>query len=204
MDVSPDGKRLLILSQPDCKELLLFDPRTGKELRRYPGAVGYIAFTPDGKQAFLPGQLPRLLDLESGKVLRRFDRHRQYVRDAAVSPDGRLGLSCSGPGGDACGGHWASDCSLRLWDLKTGVELYRWEQGTWTRWACCFTPDSKWAVSASNDGSVSAFDVSTGRQVARIEAPERIVGVAVSPDGKHVVVSCVDGLLRMYALPQAR
>ncbi len=205
MNVTPDGKRLLIPSFPDSKHLLLYDLSTGKQLRRYPGAGGGIAFSPDGKQAFLPGDNPRLLDLETGTVLQRFDKHRDWVRDAAVSPDGRLGLTCSGPGGSFVGaGGPGADCSLRLWDLKTGVELRRWEQGVWTRYACCFTPDSKRAVSGCSDGSVGVFDVATGREVVRIEAPVCVYGVAVSPDGKHVVASCTDGVLRMYAMPPAR
>ncbi len=202
-NISPDGQRLLVHSA-DAKATFLFDPGSGKLLRRFSGIGGSIAFTPDGKQAFIHGDDPRLLDLEVGRVLQRFDKHRDWVRGAAVSLDGRLGLSCSGPRGDWTGGHWAADCSLRLWDLKAGVELRRWEQGVWTRWNCCFTPDSKRAVSGCSDGSVGVFDVATGREVVRLEAPVGVFGVAVSPDSKHVVASCTDGVLRMYALPAAR
>jgi WD40 repeat protein len=202
MQVSPAGQLLVASYHNKAKELVLFDLNTGKELHRsaYPG--GPFAFLGDGKRAFCSDKL-QLFDLKTAKTLQQFGKHL-WGCDVAVSPDGQFGLSCGGPATGNQGGHWTADCSLRLWDLDSGVELRRWEQGVWTRWDCCFSPDGKRAISACRDGTVGVFDVATGREEARIEAPTLVFGVDVSADGKHVVASCMDGVLRMYALPAAR
>jgi WD40 repeat protein len=191
IQVSPDGQQLLVDAQsPKDRKLLLFDLSTGKVLSRcaFPGG-GYcfFAFLPDGSQAFVCTDEAMLFDLKANTSLLRFGKHPESVRAVAVSPDGRLGLSCGGPARVEAAGHWRADCSLRLWDLKAGVELRRWEQGVWSRFDCCFTPDGKRAVSGCADGTVGVYDVATGQEVVRIEVPAGVYSVAVSPDGKHVV-----------------
>src|SRR5574337_32715 len=80
----------------------LWDPQTGKELRRYVGhalAVTSVAFSPDG-QSVLTGSYDntaRLWDPQTGKELRRLYSHvTGGIRGVAFSPDGRYVLT----GGD--------------------------------------------------------------------------------------------------------
>jgi WD40 repeat protein/tRNA A-37 threonylcarbamoyl transferase component Bud32 len=200
LDLPPDGKSVLI-GEPG-KHSLLFDLKTGKERRRF-RYFGRGAFTADGRSAltFEFGSEQVLLDLETGKILQRFHDHDGFFRYAATSPDNRFGLSCSGGAPDGEGGQWRYDCSVRLWDLKTGIELQRWQHGVFTRWGCCFTPDSRRAVAGGDDGTVCVYDVETGEELRRIESPAGVIQVAVSPDGRHVLASCTDGNLRLYELP---
>ncbi len=66
----------------------------------------------------------RLWDLDSGKRIREFPGHTEWIFHVAFSPDGRLGYSTSG-GPDA----WqdGSDSAVRVWDVETGREIRRLE-----------------------------------------------------------------------------
>ena len=73
----------------EAGELGLWDAGTGKLLRQLLGAdehqVWSVAFTPDGKR--LVGGSVRLLDVQTGRVLREFSGG-DHVRGLAISSDG--------------------------------------------------------------------------------------------------------------------
>ena len=86
--LSPDGKTLAI---KDDKFLYFRDAATGKELRKIKyltdsgggrSLTDWLTFTPDGKQiaATLMGNAIHLIDVETGKVKRTFDRRAAASR----------------------------------------------------------------------------------------------------------------------------
>ena len=105
----------------------------------------------------------------------------------AFAPDGRRALS---------GG---ADKVVRLWDLESG-DLIRELKGH-TEWvfSVAFSPDGRRAYSTSGgfmsdiwhdgtDSAIRVWDVETGQEVRKLEGHKGIVwGVAVSPDGRHVL-----------------
>jgi hypothetical protein len=84
----------------------------------------------------------------------------------AVSPDGRYALS---GGGRNQTGTQVEDFSLRFWDLRTGAEIRRFEGHTDGVTQVAFTPDARFALSASLDRTLILWDVPTGRLVRRLE-----------------------------------
>ena len=103
--LSPDGKTAL--SSSDDRTVRQWDLESGKMLRVFAGHEDYalsVAFLPDGGTAFsgggglwdptkrfyFPGtdHALRLWDMESGKVLRRFEGHTAPVWSVALSADG--------------------------------------------------------------------------------------------------------------------
>jgi WD40 repeat protein len=71
--------------------------------------------TPDGKYVVSGSgdKTVRLWELATGKEVRRFTGHADWVRSVAVTPDGQYVVSGSG------------DKTVRLWDLATGKEVRR-------------------------------------------------------------------------------
>jgi WD40 repeat protein len=99
---TPDGKALLTASGD--KHIRVWDPATGKELRRLTGHKGPVlslSLARDGKTLASGGQdeTVRLWDVPSGKELKRLAGHRGDVAAVALSPDGKQ--VASGAGGIA-------------------------------------------------------------------------------------------------------
>jgi WD40 repeat protein len=191
--MSPDGSE--IMTDHDGSTIIS-SFKTGAELRRFP-AIGN-AWTPDGKH--LLGHRG-VHDANTGSIVTPISGHRAWLRDVTVSPDGSLGLTCSGWLGNGQSAGWGADCSARLWDLRTGQELRCWQETSFTRWGAAFTPGGRRAVVGSHDGTIRVYDIATGKELACLESPVGIIGVAVSPDGRSVIGGCCDGVLRLWRLP---
>jgi WD40 repeat protein len=73
----------------------------------------------------------RLWDVATGKAVRRFEGHAEWVFSVAFSPDSKRALSGS------------YDRTVRLWDIETGQELRRF-QGHADHISCAvFSPDGE-------------------------------------------------------------
>jgi WD40 repeat protein len=175
---APDGRRAL--SAGIDQTLRLWDLETGQELQRmtHDGWVWSVVFLPDGKRAMSAGGVSRkpeseaedesaeveeadlrprgpviLWDLETGRVLRRYQGHRFGVNSVALSPDGRHAVT---------GGY---DNTVRLWNVETGAELCRYLGHREWVWSVAFAPDGRQVLSAGG-GYGTADTVAPGKDFA--------------------------------------
>lgn len=171
--------------------LVLWDIENNIVVRKFgehEHTVRSVAFSPDGRYA-LSGTTVcmKLWDVNTGTELRVFDGHENRlgssiwshkgdVNSVAFSPDGRFALS----------GSW--DESVKLWDVETGAEIWKFT-GHFRPVKCvAFSPDGRYAVSGSVDKMIRFLDVNTGEELLCIKAHSLDVeAVAFSPDGRYVL-----------------
>lgn len=74
-------------------------------------------------------------------------------------------------------------------------------KGKVSAWGGTFTSDSRRVVVSGYDRTIRVYEMTTGRELACLDCPAPIFGVAVAPDGKSILASSTDGILRLYKMP---
>ena len=203
--VSPDGSRLLTGSWD--RTVRLWDVETGSVIRAFTGHTGgmdpvkALAFSPDMTIALtgdvddirmwnlLPERQVRVIappSLVPGGELPR-------VQSVDLSRDARLLVSS------------ASDGTLRLWDVQSGLLLRTIEAHSGGVAAAFFLPGSRQVLSAgTRDGVLklwSVFPDSAPHPLLEMDAGEQhITSVAISPDGKQAISGGKAGKLHVWDL----
>jgi WD40 repeat protein len=194
---TPDGKAL---ASAGWSMLHLWDPETGRELRRlesppgYPSFGGPFVFSADGKTLAEVGQLGRVRvwGVADGKPLVELDE--KYRGEGVVfSPDGRrLATTCGRY--DMQRNRVVKDS--KVWDAATGKELL--DLPECTAWG--FTADGRnVAVSGAGSDVLVWRDPETGKERGRIETGRKApTAAALSPDGKALAFTNADGGLTLW------
>lgn len=113
--------------------------------------------------------------------VRYFEGHTDRVSSVAFSPDGRTAAS----------GSW--DGTARIWELKTGKELQRFEAPRQTAGytgqigAVVYSPDGKTLAIASTTGKTALWDPKTGELVRTLSGTGYERCLAFSPDGASLM-----------------
>ncbi len=147
--------------------------------------VDDVAYSPDGRVLASVGDVARVWEARTGRLLFNLSGHTGQVRRVVFSPDGSA-LATSGVDG-----------SLRVWDAATGKQLVSIDRPTGNSTVgLAFSPDSR-QIACDEGGSESTavkfWDVATGKELFSWQAPEPpfgsrtpLNGVALSPDGKYL------------------
>jgi hypothetical protein len=113
--------------------------------------------------------------------------HQRGLTSAVISPDGKRMAS----------GSW--DRTLRLWDVKTGVELRSFVGHTAGVQSVSFSPDSRRLASGSADWTVRLWDVESGVELRILEGhTKKVCSVTFSPNGKQVASGSLDRTVRLW------
>ena len=207
---APDGRGLLTASDRVAQ---LWDLETGRQIRRFAGHTGPIriaTFSPDGKwlltgagsgtdpEGVSNDQTVQLWDAATGDEIRRFEGHRDFVRTANISPDGRRIFTVS------------SSHTGRLWNVDSGDELLPDDPVAQRGFGVgqSFSPDGRGMLARSwgaNSDRVLLWDVGTRRFRHDLRGHGGDVYSAVfSPDGKSVLTGSVDGTARIWDVKTGR
>ncbi len=181
--IAPDGQTMLFV--PFEGEMRLLDSQTDMTIRVFKGTWGTAAsvvFFPDG-QTILEGVKDgtlRLWDVQTGELLRVFETEDVGSADCvAVSPDGRLAVSCS-----------RGDNALHVWDIQTGAHLQVFRGHTTWITGVTFTPDDRGVLSSAwNDDALYLWDVQTGEVLQEFKGHSEVWDVAFAPD-EHTIAAC--------------
>jgi WD40 repeat protein len=196
--LSSDGKKAVSCGRH--RTIMIWDLESGKVTASNSDvsvnvAVRCVTMLPNGKQfaaTSFDGAV-RVLDLETGKLVRQMDgAHRadngaQFV---AVSPDGKRLASCGGDG------------MVRLHDVETGKQLMEFSGHTDLVHGIAFSSDGKRLASCSWDRTVRIWDVASGKAVQTFDDAHAdvITCVAFLPGDGRVVTSGYDKLLKVWKI----
>ena len=199
-ELSPDG-RFLAITIPDWQDkefpIQLWDGKTGERLHTLTGHTRWVTaltFSPDSKTLVSSDEYEtiRVWDTESGNLQSKMKwRDRTATHALAFSPKGRF-LSSGHP--DA----------VRLWHYTVG-EVQQWDYaiGAYQNimdlkghkdsvYRFAFSPDELTLLTAGKDGTIIAWDTTTGNQRFTCEGHQQGIQVVVSYQKFHVVAHNLD------------
>ena len=153
-------------------------------------AVRSVAFSPAGDQIVSGSydSIVRILDVETGKEVKKFEGHSGAVYSVAYSQNGEKIVSGS------------EDKTLILWNAETCKELKKFQGHTSFVISVAISTNALNVVSGSDDKAVILWDVEAGIELKRFLGHSGyICSVAFSPLGDKIVSGGDDRTIRIWS-----
>lgn len=131
--------------------------------------------------------LTRCLSQPGGQLVNTIKAHVGIVDDLSITSDGAMMVSGS------------SDDSVKVWDLKTGLELHTLRGHADYVTGVAVSPDGRLAVSSSHDLTLRVWDTQEGQELLRLTGHQNWVScVALTQDGQTAVSGSTDNTIRVW------
>ena len=189
---SPNGMFVLTVYRNNISgvgSVKIWDAENGRELKTLytgfrnatsRGYCSYAEYSPDGKTVLMvinggndTNGIIRIVDVETGRTVRRISGHTGIVYEAFFSPDGRRIVSC----GD--------DRTIKIWNVDTGQEIRTINERAYS---ITWGPEGRQIASVDNN-TVIIWNAETGRQIRSINLTENsMFRLKWSNDGRRLMI----------------
>ena len=194
LDFSADGKRLAAGGGDPSRsgEILLWDLSRLTLVHALPevhsDVVFGLQFSPDGRYlaSGSADRFARVIDLETGQVVRSLEGHTHYVMDVAWQANGRNLVSAGGDG------------MAKVWDVVTGERKKNIEGFKKEVTGVGFLGEGEEVLASSGDATLAVYGLD-GKQVRAMEGSTAFIfGESISADGRLAAAGSLDGILRLW------
>lgn len=172
--------------------VFLWDAKTREQTRELhfeTPAIYDAAFSPDG-QRVAGGTyvgVAYVFDATSGERLLKFKAHKRSRRfeDVSIpgldiSPDGHMLATAS------------SDESVRIWNMRDGKSIGRFDGHESDVWCVTFSPDGGRALSGAKSGELYLWDTTTGQAIHELRGHNgNVFAAEFLPDGNRAITGSV-------------
>ena len=186
---SPNNKYLLTLNRwtfpPSLRHAnpdgtaKLWDIKSKKEIYTIGDdyKVTSAAFSPEGKfmATGINNNTVVLWNIDTGKAIRSFEGHSQYINSMSFSPDGKLLATGS------------DDNTIKVWNVETGEEICSFTGKIFRMKSVCFSPSGKLLAAVDWD-TAKVWDLNTGKEIRAfiVDSWLNSKSIEFSPDGAYL------------------
>jgi WD40 repeat protein len=210
---SLDGKSIAVGGTH--KNVRQYDPITGKSLRPVtgvPGSAVALYYLADGRLVGLGNAKQFLLwNAQKGDMLRRFETTESPFLCLAPSPDGRFAVTGAGTYLYDKDGKIVykdglpvyTDCTLRMWDMDSGDEVFLDKSNTKPIYGAVYTPDGRSLYSWAAEPKLRRWAVSEKKLTVAegsLDGSPYPGGLIISPDGRTMAARVGSGTVVLYDL----
>jgi len=190
MSLSQDGRQLAVSAED---ELQIIDTQTGRKtaVLKPQYAPVFRALSPDGRSAVTWSRgstIAQIWDVLRSAVVKELPA--RLCNHAAFSPDNRWLVV----------GNWVE---FRIWDVANWQSRYALtNEATGFYGYSAFSPDSQMFAAAISRTAVRLVETASGRELATLEAPERLVisWIAFNAGGTKLAVALATGPIQLWDL----
>ncbi|MGB6960011.1 MAG: PQQ-binding-like beta-propeller repeat protein [Candidatus Acidiferrum sp.] len=163
-----------------------------------PTSINSLSFSADGKILAAGKDFGRLVlwEVQEKRFLQAMDTKQGQVKSVAVSPDGKVVASGGNQDGD----------SVKLWDLASGKELWKFTQANGEINQLLFVAEGKKLIVADNASNVYVLNAGDGKTIAKLPNLHLVGGAAdgesiITTDGTEFAAWNINTLTKTQSIP---